>query len=193
MDIDTSSDDNSSSDCTTDSSDDDQLEAAQLTANVRLNLPQGLCEHRDVFQEFFSAHTWNSLSDSQKQHLRRLLPSFPDNDEHEKTVTLQKLFNGEAFRFESPLARFHENLKAGYFRPDIAKMRHIIRKAERLEAKQRYKSFRERLKQEVIESRKKLLNLARNLPPGVEPKVERPVVMNSAMSMDPIVYRTKRR
>lgn len=193
MDIDTSSDDNSSSECSTDSSDDDQLEAAQLTPNIQLHLPQGLCEHREVFQEFFSAHTWNCLSDTQKQHLRRFLPNFPENDDHEKTVTLQKLFNGEVFRFESPLLRFHNELKAGYFRPDIAKMRHMIRKAERLEAKQRYKGFRERMKQEVIESRRKLISLARNLPPGVEPKVEKPVVMNSSMYMDPIVYRTKRR
>lgn len=193
MDIDTSSDENSSSDCSTVSSDDDRLEAAQLTPNLCLHLPQGLCEHQDVFQEFFSAHTWNSLSDNHRQHLRKFLPDFPVDDEHEKTVTLQKLFDGEAFRFESPLLHFHNDLKAGYFRPDIAKMRNMIRKAERLEAKQRYRSFRERMKQEVIDSRKKLLNLVRNLPPGIEPKVERPAVVNSVMNMDPIVYRTKRR
>lgn len=50
-------------------------------------------------------------------------------------------------------------------------MRQMIRKAEEMEAKQRYRSFKERLKRDVLESRRKLLNVVRNLPPGVEPKV----------------------
>lgn len=50
-------------------------------------------------------------------------------------------------------------------------MRQMIRKAEEMEAKQRYRSFKQRLKRDVLESRRKLLNVVRNLPPGVEPKV----------------------
>lgn len=51
-------------------------------------------------------------------------------------------------------------------------MRQMISKAEQLEAKQRYRSFKERLKKDVLESRRKLLNVVRNLPPGIEPKVK---------------------
>lgn len=79
---------------------------------------------------------------------------------------------GEEFRFgTNPLLQFHEHLKAGHYSPDIAKMRQMIRKAEEMEAKQRYRSFKQRLKRDVLESRRKLLNVVRNLPPGVEPKV----------------------
>lgn len=192
MDSDSSSEENSTSDCSTESSDDDTLETAQLSENVRIQLPQGLCEHRDVFQELLSPQTWNSLSETHRQHLKRFLPKFPENDEQEKARTLQKLFNGEEFRFESPLIKFHDQLKAGNFRPDIAKMRLMIKKAERREAKQRYRSSRERLKRELIESRRRLLSLVRNLPPGVEPKVEKSASASCA-AMDPIVHKTKRR
>lgn len=139
MDTDSSSEDHtSSSDCSTDSSDDEKLESVQI-CGTRLQIPQGLCERADVFKEFFSPYTWNSLSEVQKQHLKNFLPTFPENDEHEKNVTLQKLLTGDVFRFSSPLMDFHEHLKAGHYRPDIAKMRYMIRKAERKESKWRYK------------------------------------------------------
>lgn len=83
------------------------------------------------------------------------------------------LFTGEEFRFgTNPLLQFHDQLKAGHFSPDIAKMRQMIHKAEGMESKQRYKSFKERLKRNVLESRRKLLSVVRTLPPGVEPKVK---------------------
>lgn len=93
MDTDTSSEENSSSECSTDSSDDDRLESAQI-GDVRLQIPQGLCERQELFQNVFSAQTWNSLSESSRQHLRKFLPNFPENDDQEKASTLQRLFNG---------------------------------------------------------------------------------------------------
>lgn len=133
-----SEDRTTSSDSSTDSSDDEKLETVHLCGS-RFQLPQGLCERTDIFYEFFSAQTWNSLSEVNKQHLRDFLPTFPENDEQEKNVTLQKLFDGDTFRFTNPLQDFHNHLKAGHYRPDIAKMRYLIRKAERKEAKFRYK------------------------------------------------------
>lgn len=189
MDTDTSSDENTSSECTTDSSDDDRLETAQLSDDVQIQLPQGLCEHKDVFEELFSSHVWNAFTENQKLHLSKFLPDFPENDQDEKNVTLQMLLQGDDFQFGSPLLNFHEHLKAGYFRPDIAKMRLKIKKAQRREAKQRYRSYRERLKQELLESRNKLLGLVRSLPPGVEPKSEKKTLNFS----DSLVHRTKRR
>ncbi|KAK4887042.1 hypothetical protein RN001_003313 [Aquatica leii] len=192
MDTESSSEDQSSTECTTDSSDEDEkLETAQI-CGVRIQLPQGLCERKDVFNEFFSASTWNLLSEEHKQHLNSFLPTFPENDEHEKAVTLTKLFNKEIFRFTSPLNEFHEHLKAGHYRPDIAKMRLLIKKAERKEAKYRHKLYRERLKEDILGSRNKLLSLVRNLPPGVEPKMEK-LVSNTPSYVNPISFRTKRR
>ncbi|KAJ8947525.1 hypothetical protein NQ318_005002 [Aromia moschata] len=171
MDEKTSSED-SSSDYSTESSEDDGMETAQING-FKIQLPQGLCERQDIFKELFTTEVWNSLSDVHRQHLQTFLPNFPENDELEKTKTLQRLFDLDVFKFNSPLVKFHNDLKAGYFRPDIARMRKIINKAEKKEAKYRYKTYREQLKHEVIESQAKLLNQIRNLPPGVEPRPEK--------------------
>lgn len=38
---------------------------------VRLQLPQGLCENKDIFKEFFSHRMWqDSFTEQQKQHLK---------------------------------------------------------------------------------------------------------------------------
>ncbi|KAJ8922751.1 hypothetical protein NQ315_007786 [Exocentrus adspersus] len=182
-----SSSEDSSSDYTTESSEDDGMETAQING-TKLQLPHGLCERQDIFREILSTEVWNSFSDVNKQHLQTFLPNFPENDDLEKTKTLQRLFDFETFRFTSPLVKFHDDLKAGYFRPDIARMRKIIRKAERKEAKYRYKTFREQLKHEVIESQHNLLNQIRCLPPGVEPKQEKRKV-----NVDYVSHRTKRK
>lgn len=186
MDSDTS--DDTSSDYSTESSDDDGMETAEI-CGTKLQLPQGLCERKDIFLSVLSGETWNSLSDNNKEHLQTFLPNFPENDDEEKSKTLEKLFNCDNFCFNNPLEKFHEDLKAGYFRPDIANMRRIIKKAQKKEAMYRYKIFREKLKQDVIESHKKLINQIKNLPPGVEPKTEKKYDPN----VNYIVHRTKRR
>ena len=186
--MDTDSTDDSSSDYSTESSDDDGMETAEI-CGTKLQLPQGPCERKDIFLSVLSTETWNSLSDVHKQHLQTFLPNFPDNDDDEKNKTLQKLFDCETFRFNSPLEKFHEDLKAGYFRPDIANMRRIIKKAQKKEAMFRYKKFREKLKQDVVESQRKLVSQINNLPPGVESKVEK----NHDPNLNYIVHRTKRR
>nr|CAH7757652.1 unnamed protein product [Callosobruchus chinensis] len=185
--MDNSSSEESSSDYSTESSEDDGMETAQIN-DVKLQLPQGLCEKQEIFREIISTEVWNSLSDENRQHLQTFLPNFPENDELEKTKTLQRLFDFDVFHFNSPLVKFHDNLKAGYFRPDIARMRKIIHKAERKEAKYRYKTFREQLKYEVIESRNTLITQIKNLPPGQEPRQER-----RKSNVDYVSHRTKRR
>lgn len=38
---------------------------------VRLQLPQGLCENKHIFKEFFSSQTWHEcFTEQQKQHLK---------------------------------------------------------------------------------------------------------------------------
>ncbi|XP_076257336.1 uncharacterized protein LOC143194432 [Rhynchophorus ferrugineus] len=182
-----SSDDTSSTDYSTDSSDEDGLETA-LICGTKLQLPQGLCEKREIFEEFFTVDLWNSFSDDDKEHLQSFLPNFPEDDDLEKTKTLQRLFDFENFRFSNPLIKFYEHLKAGYFRPDIAQMRKVIHRAEKKEAKYRYRSFREQLKNEVIESQEKHISQIRTLPPGVEIKQEKRKLL-----IDYVPQRTKKR
>ncbi|KAJ8971433.1 hypothetical protein NQ314_000689 [Rhamnusium bicolor] len=170
MDDNNTSSEDSSSDYTTESSEDDGMETAQI--NEKYFLPK--------FGTLYQMGTSNTC--------RLFLPNFPENDELEKTKTLQRLFDFDTFKFNSPLVKFHDDLKAGYFRPDIARMRNIINKAERKEAKYRYKTFREQLKHEVVESQTKLLNQIRNLPPGIEPRQEKRKV-----NVDYVSHRTKRR
>ncbi|XP_017769715.1 PREDICTED: nuclear factor related to kappa-B-binding protein [Nicrophorus vespilloides] len=183
-----SSEEHSSSECSTDSSDDDQMEEV-LVGNARLELPQGMCEKREIFDEFFSSNTWNLLSESNKQHLKQFLPKFPDNDDQEKNTTLAMLFAGEQFKFTSPLDDFYDHLKAGHYRPDIAKLRYFIRKAERKESLWRHRKLKEKLSAELVESRKNLLATVNGLPPGVEPKQPK----SSQINLNPISHRTKRR
>lgn len=101
METGSSSEEISSSECETESSCEDEgesLETAKI-CGATLQLPQGLCESKEIFKEMFSLKTWNSLSEINKQHLKSFLPFFPENDDQEKNITLQKFFNKEKFRF----------------------------------------------------------------------------------------------
>jgi nuclear factor related to kappa-B-binding protein len=61
--------------------------------------------------------------------VQTFLPTFPENDTEEKEETLRLLFARENMRFGSPLSNFQLQLMDGYYRPDIAKMRSLMRKA----------------------------------------------------------------
>jgi len=37
---------------------------------TKLRLPQGLCEHEEIFHEVLSMETWQNLSDANKKHLK---------------------------------------------------------------------------------------------------------------------------
>jgi hypothetical protein len=62
--------------------------------------------------------------------VQKFLPTFPENDSEEKEETLRLLFARENLRFGSPLSDFQVQLMDGYYRPDIAKMRSLMRKAQ---------------------------------------------------------------
>ena len=59
----------------------------------------------------------NNESHTHTQHFyhlylfQTLLPSFEQNDGHEKIQTLQRMFNGENFKFGNPLQMFHKSLR----------------------------------------------------------------------------------
>ncbi|KAJ4431725.1 hypothetical protein ANN_20327 [Periplaneta americana] len=141
---------------------------------VRLQLPQGLCENKNIFKEFFSYRTWREcFTEQQRQHLKNFLPTFPEKDAQEKEETLQRLFARANMRFGSPLSDFQAQLKNGYYRPDIAKMRSLMRKAQFREYKYQQRRYYFRLMKEILLSRQHLLETAFSQPPGALPKMER--------------------
>jgi hypothetical protein len=60
---------------------------------------------------------------------QNFLPNFPENDAEEKDKTVSMLFAQENIRFGNPLTEFQNQLQAAYFRPDVSKMRALLRKA----------------------------------------------------------------
>lgn len=102
------------------------------------------------------------------------------------------LANGCRFRFSSPLEEFYEHLKAGHYRPDIARMKMLIRRAERNEAKLRHKLQRQRLVGDIRQSRYRLHSLVKSLPPGIEVKMDR-VMMDTSDYHNPVPLRAKQR
>ncbi|XP_025418932.1 uncharacterized protein LOC112689432 [Sipha flava] len=113
------------------------LKTETVVANkTELSLPVGMCEDEEVFKQLFSVNSWVCLSDQQKQHLKNFLPTFPENDLMEKEITLRMLFGGQSFRFGvNPIDDFHDKLKNGYYRPDIVKMKSLLKRT----LKQKYR------------------------------------------------------
>lgn len=135
-----SGDSDSSSDSSSGSSEGEEeaLEPVRILGET-FELPPELCEDYGVFREFFSKHTWEALSDDNREELKKNLPQFTENDEEEKEKTIKMLFDNEPFHFISPLDDLYKNLRQGNYRPDIAKMRKFLRRARNKQ--QRHKVF----------------------------------------------------
>lgn len=62
------------------------------------------CEQPEIFFSVMSESTWSEvLTEAQRQHLRRLLPHFPDNNVSEQDGVISDLFNDQNFFFGNPL------------------------------------------------------------------------------------------
>ncbi|KOX72436.1 Nuclear factor related to kappa-B-binding protein [Melipona quadrifasciata] len=136
-----------------------------IAANIKIKLPQDLCEHAAIFKEFLDySYIWNEcLTESQRETLCNLLPVFPkDCDvEAETEKTLRMLFERENHRFGvAPLDAFHSHLSAGHYRPDIRRMCSLVRKAQqrRLLFEERKRSYE--LASQLLKSRESLLSNA---------------------------------
>ncbi|KAK6621385.1 hypothetical protein RUM43_011691 [Polyplax serrata] len=172
------------------SADAGRLEVASIMGE-QFELPQGLAENADIFKEFFSVSTWQSLNSSERAYLQQFLPTFPENDSYEKNITLRRLFNRENFKFGSPLLKFHNHLKNGHYRPDIAHLRYLMKKAERRQYKEQRKRHCFDLLKEVIVGRREVLEAAYNSPMGPIKIPKNYCSYNPAV--DPILQRVKKR
>ncbi|XP_076757201.1 nuclear factor related to kappaB binding protein isoform X2 [Xylocopa sonorina] len=136
-----------------------------VAANIKVKLPQDLCEHAAIFKEFLDyPYIWNEcLTESQRETLCNLLPVFPKDCDVEAEIekTLRMLFEHENQRFGlAPLDVFHTHLSAGHYRPDIRRMCSLVRKAQqrRLLFEERKRSYE--LASQLLKSRESLLSNA---------------------------------
>lgn len=145
-----SSESASSSSSSSNSSESEQssqsLEPARILKH-NLELPKGLFENTNIFNEFFSLDTWRMLPDHMKNQLKAFLPNFGADGagldrkgiQRETNLTIQNLFTNQIARFNSsPLTDFQRNLEEGNYRPDISRLRANIKKSQRRE--QRFQS-----------------------------------------------------
>lgn len=69
MDYDSEYDDESSQSSQTCSAEASRIEVASIMGE-QFELPQSLAENADIFREFFSVSTWQSLNPSDRAHLQ---------------------------------------------------------------------------------------------------------------------------
>lgn len=167
---DSSENDTSSSAASTNTSDSEQsfqsLEPARILKQ-NLELPKGLCDNPDIFNEFFSLDTWRCLPDHMKDQLKPFLPNFNDvctdekDAQRETNATIQKLFTNQINRFTaSPLIDFQRNLEEGNYRPDISRLRANIQKSQRREQRFQQCEHISRMAKTLVVSRERLLRNA---------------------------------
>uniref|UniRef100_A0A8C8MDK6 DEUBAD domain-containing protein n=1 Tax=Oncorhynchus tshawytscha TaxID=74940 RepID=A0A8C8MDK6_ONCTS len=75
-----------------------------MLGDCRVSLPEDLLEDPEIFFAVLSESTWSKVqTDEQRQHLRQLLPQFPDDSTSEQDGTISDLFNNQNFCFGNPL------------------------------------------------------------------------------------------
>lgn len=189
---------NSSTSGSSDNSDVSSVEcepARILKQNI--DLPKGLCENANVFDQFFSLDTWNNLPVPIQDHLKQFLPHFsddPDNNAEEQDKTINAIFNNEIHRFgESPLLDFQRNLEEGNFRPDISRLRSNVQKSQRREQRFQECERISRMAKSIMISREQLLRNAYDVAPGTVLRVERNLQMTPKLASTAAAQRSKKR
>ncbi|CAN7984586.1 unnamed protein product [Ixodes hexagonus] len=155
-------------DLSSDSDDDDEATERCLLGGALVQVPQVLCEEETLLQAVLSIDTWNNvLTEAHKLRLMNFLPLFPENDKEEKVETLQRLFSGCNFKFGNPIRAFFGRLREGLLVPDIARTASLVRRASYRDYRLHQRRYHCRLLQEVLVSRKRLLDASLEWgPPG---------------------------
>lgn len=171
----------------------DNIEVAKILDH-KFHLPKDLCEHSEIFKEFFSIDTWNQLSSDERSQLSSLLPTFSDDNEEQRNETVQQLFANTLTRFsQTPLDAFHSNLQDGNYRPDIAHYRKCILKAEEREQRIRECERISLLAEKLVFSREKLLRSAYRCPAGSFPQLPHSASNIPRLSSSSATMRANRR
>ncbi|KAM4651392.1 nuclear factor related to kappa-B-binding protein isoform 2-T2 [Discoglossus pictus] len=139
-----------------------------MLGGTRVSLPEDLLEDPELFFDVVSLDTWqNVLSDSQRQHLKQFLPSFPDNNTDQQEDIVKALFRGDTFRFGNPLQVAQKLFRDGHFNPEVVKYRQLCLKSQYKRYVTSQQQYFHTLLKQILASRKELLDLARKNGPDL--------------------------
>ncbi|XP_007435684.1 nuclear factor related to kappa-B-binding protein isoform X2 [Python bivittatus] len=133
-----------------------------MLGSIRISLPEDLLEDPEIFFEVVSLSTWQEvLMDSQREHLKKFLPRFPENNPEYQNNLILSLFNGENFRFGNPLHIAQKLFRDGHFNPEVVKYRQLCFKSQYKRYLSSQQQYFYRLLKQILASRNHLLELAR--------------------------------
>ncbi|KAL7981531.1 hypothetical protein Chor_005619 [Crotalus horridus] len=133
-----------------------------MLGSIRISLPEDLLEDPEIFFEVVSLSTWQDvLVDSQREHLKKFLPRFPENNHEYQNNLILSLFNGENFRFGNPLHIAQKLFRDGHFNPEVVKYRQLCFKSQYKRYLSSQQQYFYRLLKQILASRNHLLELAR--------------------------------
>ncbi|XP_031428097.1 nuclear factor related to kappa-B-binding protein isoform X2 [Clupea harengus] len=132
-----------------------------MLGNSRVQLPEDLLEDPDIFFSVLSESTWTEvLTDAQREHLSQFLPPFPDDNTAEQERTVSAIFNNQNFCFGNPLHLAQKLFRDGYFNPEVVKYRQLCAKSQRRRHLYSLQQYYHKLLNQILVSRKELLDLA---------------------------------
>ncbi|XP_066495674.1 nuclear factor related to kappa-B-binding protein isoform X1 [Tiliqua scincoides] len=133
-----------------------------MLGSIRISLPEDLLEDPEIFFEVVSLSTWEEvLVDSQREHLKKFLPHFPENNTEHQNNLILSLFSGENFRFGNPLHIAQKLFRDGHFNPEVVKYRQLCFKSQYKRYLSSQQQYFYRLLKQILASRNHLLELAR--------------------------------
>ncbi|KAL2094714.1 hypothetical protein ACEWY4_009433 [Coilia grayii] len=126
-----------------------------------VRLPEDLLEDPEIFFSVLSESTWTDvLTEAQREHLSQFLPRFPDDSSAEQERTVSGLFNNRNFCFGNPLHLAQKLFRDGYFNPEVVKYRRLVAKSQRRRQLYCLQQYYHKLLNQILVSRKELLELA---------------------------------
>ncbi|KAM9450340.1 nuclear factor related to kappa-B-binding protein [Clarias gariepinus] len=132
-----------------------------MLGNCRVRIPEDFLEDPEIFFSVMSESTWSEvLTDSQRQHLRQLLPHFPENNSSEQDRVISDLFNDQNFFFGNPLHIAQKLFRDGYFNPEVVKYRQLCAKSQKKRQIYCLQQYYHNLLKQILVSRKELLDMA---------------------------------
>nr|XP_008516922.1 PREDICTED: nuclear factor related to kappa-B-binding protein isoform X4 [Equus przewalskii] len=146
-----------------------------LLGGTRVSLPEDLLEDPEIFFDVVSLSTWREvLSDSQREHLQRFLPHFPEDSIEQQSQLILALFSGENFRFGNPLHIAQKLFRDGHFNPEVVKYRQLCFKSQYKRYLSSQQQYFHRLLKQILASRSDLLEMARRSGPALPFRQKRP-------------------
>lgn len=127
--------------------------------NCAINLPLQLFENSDIIRLILNCDTWALLfDDEERDHLRQYLPHFPHDSYHLQELTVDRLLNGENFKFGNPVKEFHKKLQRGDFNPRISQLLATETQASYAKYKLKRQRYYKNLLAETLLSRRSALH-----------------------------------